>query len=205
MLCIPNFGKAQNFGLLADGGFSYRLFVVNDSISSELEEYQKNKKKGYNFSIEPVWYSENNGFGIKYNIFLSKMSADSIKVSSIERMSISEDIKIHYLGLQYHKIIVFALSDISLNASAGVGALFYRNKKTEYKIKQTYLKGRTYALNASLKIEYALHPKLILFAGAGIFIANIKEAMENEITVFYNPGESLTRLDLNIGVRINLY
>lgn len=204
-LIISQLCFGQKFSFLAEAGTSYRLVQISDSLTDDYASYLSGKKHGNNFSIEPVWFSEGNGIGIKYSLFQNEISADSIRVSLFEKKSISEKINLHYIGLQYHNRLQFGQSRFFGELNAGLGAIFYRNTKKEYKTTQTLIAGRTYALNASLSLEYAILKSLSAYFNAAAFIANIDKVDEDGISVIYNPRESLTRFDLNFGLRYNLY
>ena len=75
LLILPvNNLLSQNFSVLVNGGYSFRLMTLKDTVSESYNSYFNRKKPGINYNIETVWYGGNQGVGLRFNSFLNSVS-----------------------------------------------------------------------------------------------------------------------------------
>jgi hypothetical protein len=197
-------GYSQKLSLLTEGGFSYRLMMAPDSITDSYYSYFQKKKTGSNLGIELVWFTDDQGFGIKYASFLNSVSESKIEFQKFNRINKSEKIQIDYYSMQYHARKQLKKSRLFIEFSGGLGLVRYYNEATEQQAEFS-IAGKSYGMNGTLSFDYVIHRNVSVFFSTQAFLANLNEQTRNGFTEILNPKESLSRIDFNGGIRISLY
>jgi hypothetical protein len=201
-ILTPTKSFSQDFCILANTGFSYRLVTLKDTISSSYQSYFNKKKPGYNYNIEAVWYSEDQGIGLRLNSFLNSVSGKDIYLSRSEKVDKSENIRIDYYSIQYHNRKQIKTSRFWTELSAGVGYVRYHSIGNEMAEEITII-GKTAGLNATLYLDYHIFKFLSINFSTNFFIAVLSKDINNGNTEILKNKEGLTRIDLNGGMRIS--
>lgn len=202
-LCIFQINTvfSQDFCIIANAGYSYRLMALGDTMSSSLESYSKKKKPGINYNIEVVWFNDNQGIGVRFNSFMNSVSGKNIQLSPVETVDKSEKIRINYWSLQYHNRTQIKETRLWIELSGGIGLVRYYNDGYEL-LEKISIIGKTYGLNGTVSCEYRIFKNFSFSFDAGIFIAVLSEYVRNGYTVILQKKEGLTRIDINGGLKI---
>jgi hypothetical protein len=198
LLIICQSISCQKFELVFNGGYSYRLFTINDSTTDSYASYLKKKRPGYEFSSELIWYDANQGIGLKFSEFINNVDGNNLKLDSLNKIDRTETINIDFYSLQYHKKQQFGKSRVYGDFAVGLGYVRYSSKGKEYK-EDVEIKSSTYGLSTTLSLNYQIVKRLMLGISTNIFIANIKEHTRNGYTETENEG--LTHVDIGGGLR----
>jgi hypothetical protein len=203
LLIIPvNNLLSQNFSVLVNGGYSYRLMALKDTVSESYNSYFNRKKPGINYNIEAVWYSENQGVGLRFNSFLNTVSGKNIFIAQFEKVDKAEKIRIDYYSIQYHYRKHIKKSRFWAEFSAGIGYVTYHSEGDEL-AEQITITGNTAGLNGTIFLDYRIFESLSLNISTNIFIAVLSKELNNGNTEILKNKEGLTRIDLNGGIRIS--
>lgn len=194
---------SKDFCVLINDGISYRLMTLKDTISSSYSSYFNRKRPGFNYNLEAVWYSENQGIGLKFNSFLNLVSGKDIYLSPVEKVDKSEKIRIDYYSLQYHIRSQIKKSHFWKELSIGAGYVSYHNEGNELAEEITII-GHTIGLNATLNLDYQICKFLSINISTNLFIAVLSKDEKNGYAETLQNKEGLTRVDLNGGMRIRL-
>lgn len=202
LLVISISSFSQNISFIVDGGYSKRLFLIDDSASDSYAAYLKAKKLGNNFGAEIIYFNEGHGIGFKFSTFLNSVTGKSLEIGDYSHVSMNEKIRINYFSLQYHWRNQIKQLPFYYEMVLGLGLVRYKSTGKEYDEKMEIL-SKTYGMNASVLLEYAIIKNFSIGTSAGFMMAKIGEATRNGYTFNYNPYESLSRIDLNLFTRLN--
>jgi hypothetical protein len=202
LLIIPvNNLLSQNFSVLVNGGYSYRLMTLKDTVSESYNSYFNRKKPGINYNIETVWYGGNQGVGLRFNSFLNSVSGKNIYIDQFEKVDKSERIRINYYSIQYHNRKQISKSGFWVEFCAGIGYVTYHSEGNEL-AEQITITGNTAGLNGTVYLDYHVFEFLSFNISTNLFIAVLSKEINNgEIEILTNK-EGLARVDLNGGIRI---
>jgi hypothetical protein len=198
LLFISQSIVSQKFELVFNGGYSYRVFTINDSVSDSYASYLKKKRPGFAFNSELIWYDDNQGFGLKFSEFMNNVDGNDLKLDSLNKIDKSESINIDFYSLQYHKKHQFGKSRVFGDFAVGLGYVRYSSEGKEYQ-EDVEIKGSTYGLSTTLSLNYQLMKRLMLGISTNIFLANLKEHTRNGYTEIEREG--LTHVDFCGGLR----
>jgi hypothetical protein len=189
------------FIITAETGYSYRLMLTPDSVSSSYASYFNKKRSGINFNGEIVYFNENQGIGFRYNSFINKVSGKKIEIPGSAILDKSENIHINYYSIQYHKRKNFNKSKFYAGFCFGLGYVQYMNTGKEA-AEEIDLSGSTYGLNLALSLEYKIYKHLSFHISPNFFMAVLNQYLMNGNTVMLKKKESLSTLDTNGGVSV---
>jgi hypothetical protein len=191
---------SQDFCVLVNGGFSYRLMTLKDTISSSYQSYFSRKKPGINYCIETVWYSGDQGFGLRFHSFLNSVSGKNIYLSRGVKVDKSEHIRIDYYSIQYHYRKLIKNSRFWTELNAGFGYVSYNSEGNEL-AEQITIEGKTAGINGTFFLDYHIFKYLSLNTSVNIFLAVLSKYVNNGNTEILTNKDNLTRIDLNGGLR----
>ena len=200
LLSIRN-SFSQNFCIFLNSGFSYRLMTMKDTVSESFQSYFNRKRPGINYNIEAVWYSENQGVGLRFNSFLNSVSGKNIYLSPVENVDKNEDIRITYYSLQYHFRKQIRKSRFRLELCGGIGYVTYHSDGKEL-AEEILITGNTVGINGTIFLDYRVFKFLSINVSTNLFIAVLSKDLKNGDTEILTNKESLGRFDFNGGVKI---
>ena len=200
VLSLPVF--SQKVSVIADGGYSHRLFLIPDSTNKSYSEYLKGKRPGKNFGIEAIYYNEGHGFGFKFSTFLNSVSGKNIDTTLFNKVNINENIRINYFSLQYHWQNQISNLPLFYEVCAGLGLIRYKSEGKEDEEKSVIL-GKSYGMNAAFSFEYAIFEHLSLGSSVDFMIGKLVQGTHNGYIYNFKPQENITRLDLNLFTRFS--
>lgn len=202
----PHFRAAIN------GGWSYRVAKLADNIPSDFERYMKDLKSGYHYGLDLSYYfSEQLGIGLKYYVYKSKNSIDDIYVTrpdgSTQNGKMSDDISIDFIGPFFSTRLLNATKKNSLILNLGIGYMGYKDKTvliTDYTIKGNTLGlcwdiGYDIGISENLAIGFQFSYMIGTLTKYELFDGTKTETIKLEKDNY----ESLSRIDLSIGLRFN--
>jgi hypothetical protein len=189
--------NCQKLQLLANGGLSYRIFSINDSISDSYASYLEKKRPGYNYNLEFIWFSDDQGIGIKYSNYLNKVSGKNLRMTDVVKIDKSETVYIEFYSLQYHKRKQSGKSRFIGDFAVGLGYVRYSSLGKEFE-EDVEDKGSTYGLSATLSLNYQILKWMAFGVSSNIFIANIKAITRNGFD--WPVSEGLTHADVGAGL-----
>jgi hypothetical protein len=208
---IDNKEKYPHFRVALNGGWSYRLAKLSNDIPSDFEEYSKDLKSGYNYGLDLSYYfSEHAGFGLKYSDFNSKNEIDIVSTypdNSTQYGKMSDNISINFIGPFFSSRFLNANKKNSLIMNIGIGYLGYNNNAvliSDYKIKGSTV-GFCWDIgyDIGLSENFALGFQFSYTAGTLTEYELSDASKIQTIKLDKNNYESLSRIDLSIGLRFN--
>jgi hypothetical protein len=202
---FPHFRGAIN------GGWSNRVAKLPDNIPSDFEQYMKDLKSGYHFGLDLSYYlSEQLGLGIKFYNYRSKNEINNIYLTlpngTAQFGKMSDDISINFIGPFVSTRLFDANKKNSFLFSLGMGYMGYTDKAVL--ISDFKIKGSTvglcwdigYEIGSSnfpigVQISYMIGTLTQFDLSHGAYTETVKLEKENY--------ESLSRIDLSVGLRLN--
>lgn len=201
-----------HFRVAINGGFSYRTAKLADDIPSDFENYMKELKYGYHYGLDLSYYfSEQLGIGIKYSIYKSKNEIDNISVTrpdgSTQYGKMSDNISINFIGPFISTRLLNANKKNGLLMNLGIGYLGYKDYTvlvTDYTIK-----GSTLGLCWDIGYDIGISKNLAIGFQLSYMIGTLTqydisdETTTKTVKLKNDNRESLSRIDLSIGLRLN--
>ena len=190
------------------GGYSYLIGEISDDLSSELKDYIKELKSGYNFGADISYYfAESYGAGIKYNIFKTSNSIDGFFEDENGNQipgTFSESITTSYIGPSFSARIMDKKRKNVFYGDFSFGSVIYVNHATipdDCKIS-----GNTLGLSIGIGYNFNISKNFYLGIKASFLTATLKSYKINDGTstekVKLESGEyeNLGRLDMSISL-----
>jgi hypothetical protein len=189
--------------LSVDGGFSFEIGKISESIPDDLKDYTQQLRSGYNFSVGITsWFDEEVGVGFKYQNFLS-------------RNELHGDLTLKYGKLSDNVKVSLYAPSINLRVNYRNGTSFFNNyylgyisyKNEAVVQKPCTIKGGTVAagIDGGYEVELGDH---FLLAFQGSLVAGVLKKVNiydggGVRTMHLEKGsyESLYRVDFSIGLR----
>lgn len=210
---VVNIQKYNHFRIAVNGGWSYRVAKLSGNISAELEQYVKELKSGYNLGIDLTYFiSEPLGIGFKYNNFKSKNEIDDIYITFpdgfTEYGNMSDNISINFIGPFFSTRLLNANKKNAFLLNFGIGYMGYKNDAIL--ISDYTLKGSTLGVSWDIGYDIGLTENLAMGFQFSFLIGTLTEYELsdglNTETIKLNKDnyESLSRIDLSLGLRYNL-
>lgn len=195
-----------------NGGWSYRVAKLAESIPSDFEQYMKDLKSGYHYGLDLLYYfSEQLGFGFKYNVYRSKNNIDNVYVSrpdgSTQFGKMSDDISINFIGPFFSTRLLNANKENSFLFNLGIGYMGYMDKTvliTDYTIK-----GNTLGLCWDIGYDIGISKSMAIGFQLSYLIGTLTKYELNDgintetIKLEKDNYENLSRIDLSIGLRFS--
>lgn len=205
---IPNYNEHGNWSLALHGGYSYRLGAIGD-VDQGLREYLMQLKSGFCLGTNLYYYPiEEVGFGLKGSLHRAKASGYAYVLTpggSYKYSDVSDNISIWFigpsLGLRYFR----PNNEDSWIVNCALGYVNY----TDHLVADgSYtLTGHTVGLNSEIFYDMQFANKTGLQIGISTYLANLfKYRLDDGNTIETielqeEEYESLTRIDLTIGLR----
>lgn len=202
----PHFRAALN------GGWSYRVAKLADNIPSDFEQYMKDLKSGYHYGLDLSYYfSEQLGFGFKYYNYRSKNEINNVYVTlpngSTQYGKMSDDISINFIGPFFSTRLLDSNKKNSFLINLGIGYMGYTDKAVL--ISDFIIKGSTVGLCWDIGYDIGLTENLALGFQLSYMIGtltqyDLSDGVNTETVKLEKDNyESLSRIDLSIGLRFN--
>jgi hypothetical protein len=201
-----------HFRVAINGGLSYRTAKLADNIPSDFEKYVKELKSGYHIGLDLSYYfSEQLGIGIKYSVYKSKNEIDNVSVTrpdgSTQYGKMSDNISINFIGPFISTRLLNGNKKNSFLMNLGIGYLGYTDNTlliTDYTIK-----GSTVGLCWDIGYDIGISKNLAIGFQLSYMIGTLTQydisdgTTTKTVKLEKNNYESLSRIDLSIGLRFN--
>jgi hypothetical protein len=204
----------QKVKISAFGGWSYLTGKLSNKVPDDFRQYMKELKSGYHFGGDVCFFvSEKIGLGLKYTNFKTKNEIYDIYIidtlTGKKRTGIlRDDITVQYFGpalfmrfYSKNKMVAF-LSNISL------GYLSYKNDAVV--VDRFTLSSGTVGMVYDLGVDFMLDRNLAIGLGCSYVMGTLSEYEMNNrsskqtIKLKSDELESISRIDLSIGLKLNL-
>ena len=191
-------------------GPSYRTGRTPKEFSEDVKGYIRKVKMGYHFGGDfNCLFSETVGFGFKYSRFRSTDKAESISFPDAEGNiltgSIEEDVTISYMGPSMSTSFFLEPAQSLFIANCSIGLIQYKNRASF--IDSYVLRGNNLGFSFDVGFDKSLSKNLacgIKLAYVGGYLTQVEMEKGNEketIMLAEEFYESLSRLDLSVGIR----
>ena len=205
--------KYNHFRIAVNGGWSYRLAKIAGNNEPEIQQYQKELKSGYNFGADLTYFiSETFGVGFKYSNFKSTNSMDDIYLTFpngyTEYGKMSDNISINFIGPFFSTRFMNANKKNAFLLNFGIGYMGYNNEAVL--ISNYSFKGSTLGISWDAGYDIGLTENLSLgvqfsFLQGTLMEYELSNGVITETIKLDNDNyESLSRIDLSLGLRYNL-
>lgn len=205
--------KFNHFRIAVNGGWSYRVAKLSGNIPPEFEQYQKELKSGYNLGVDLTYFiSEPFGVGFKYNNFKSKNEIDNIYITYpngyTEYGKMCDNISINFIGPIFSTRLLNANKKNALLLNFGLGYMGYKNEAVL--VSDFTMKGSTLGISWDVGYDIGLTDNLSIGAQFSFLMGTLMEyelsdGLTTETIKLDKDGyESLSRIDLSLGLRYNL-
>ena len=205
--------KYNHFRIAVNGGRSYRVGKIAGNNEPEIQQYQKELKSGYNLGIDMTYFiSEPIGFGIKYSNFKSKNSMDDIYLTFpngyTEYGKMSDNISISFIGPMFSTRLMNANKKNALFLNFGIGYMGYNNEAVL--VSNYTMSGSTLGLSYDVGYDIGFSENFAVgfqfsFLMGTVMEYELSDGIKSEtIKLDKDSYESLSRIDLSIGLRYNL-
>jgi len=201
-----------HFRAAVTGGWSYRVAKLADNIPSDFEKYMKDLKSGYHYGLDLSYYfSEQVGFGFKYYNYHSKNEITNVYVTlpngSTQIGNMSDDISINFIGPFFSTRLLNANKKNSFLINLGLGYVGYKDNAVL--ISDFLIKGSTIGLCWDIGYDIGLSENFALGFQFSYIIGTLTRyelsdgASTQTVKLDKENYESLSRIDLSIGLRFN--
>jgi hypothetical protein len=193
--------------LSIEGGYSYRTAKIPSGMVSEVEDYLKELKTGFNLSIDLAYFFHREyAIALKYSRFSSSNSMDNIYYEDTNTGqtgygTIEDKISIAYIGLGVTQRLIAGSGSGLLIGHLSVGQLNYNNDSKVIYI-PIDIEGSSFGLHGLIGLEYFVSEKVGLGGSFSYLYGNMKEIKANGEQFTSSEGESLNRLDFNLGIKL---
>jgi hypothetical protein len=196
-----------------NGGWSYRMAKISDNIPSEFEKYMKDLKSGYHYGCDLSFYfSEQLGFGFKYNHYQSKNELENVTFTfqdgSTRSGLMSDDISINFIGPFFSTRLLDASKKNSFLLNLGIGYMGYTDNAVL--VSDLTIEGNTVGICWDMGYDIAISKNLSLGFQVSYLMGTltqyeVTQGMDVETVKLEKDNyESLSRLDVSMGLRISL-
>ncbi len=188
------------------GGNSIRIAKISPLASNPFEvAHLKGLRNGINYDVQiGHFFNEREGLGVQYNLFRCA------KETSFWGGHLRDNYALHYIGLNY--LMRRELSEVStLNFSLGSGLSHYNNH-AYYQPITMHIKNTSLGFSANGGADFRIAKNLFL-GGNLRLISGVARSVNvrynsnpstTKLRLNENTYENLSRVDLNIGLRISL-
>jgi hypothetical protein len=196
-----------------DGGFSFTLARLDESIPDELTDYYQDLKTGANINAGITYYLEETlGIGIKYQCFMTSNYLDNAYVTSPSGSTgygvLSDHLRISFYGpsITFRTLKGHHPSTYYLTYYAG----YARYMDDAIRINPYKITGNTIAMGLDAGIDLEVAENFAIGFQASFLAGGIRKFKVDDgnsiRTVNLEKGsyESLYRIDLSIGLRLKL-
>ena len=202
-----------HFRLAINGGYSRRIAKTSDQIPAQFKDYISELKNGYHLGAEAAYFFNNKwSVGLKYNLFKAANSITGVTGTDVygnaRTGTISDDMQINFIGVNTSSRHISKNGKHHFLLGIGLGYMGYTNDAFLFdKIKIT---GQTFG--ATLDGGYDFRLAKNLFIGTQLsFVGGTLNSLDYDfgsskttVKLEENDRENLTRLDLSVGLRLNL-
>lgn len=191
------------FKFLFSGGYSYMIAKLSDQIDPSLENFWNELRSGYNIGVGAAYFiRENIGIGFKYNYFNTENSIFPVTDTAGNRGTLSMNKHIQYFApsAQYTYQIT---PDAEIILYLSFGYVSYKNEAVL--IDPVTITGGTLASELGMSLNLGLANNIdfhmdIHYFSAALFSVHYDYGNRKE-TYNIENGESLARIDLNLGLQ----
>ena len=194
-----------NFRLAIDGGMGFRLAEAAEPV-----DYTRHLKRGFVGNIDASYFiSDTWGIGAMGNIFKTSYSQGSM----------SDNIAFWFLGPALsERAIIYSRKtrapQCAVYANTSLGLLSYKDKGSfldeDYKTVYATVTGKTIGVGFSLDFDYYINENFAIGLQARTILGGLSKVVYTlasgtyEVTLPDDQQESLSHLDIGLGVRWNL-
>ncbi|MEK6476554.1 hypothetical protein WJR50_03430 [Catalinimonas sp. 4WD22] len=209
---VVGYENYQHFRIAINGGYSYQIAKVAESVRSAFKDYIQELKSGYHFGGEVTYYfSEPLGVGVKYNVFKSSNSIDNIYLKDTygnkTYHKMSDDLTISFIGPTFSTRLLNHDKSNAFLMNLALGYIAYSNDKVvidDYK-----MTGSTMGLTFDVGYDIGLSENLSLGFQISLLTGALNEYDWNDGTITETieleegEYESLNRIDFSVGLRFS--
>lgn len=200
------------FRIALNGGYSYRLAKVADNTPSDLKEYVKGLKSGYNLGLDAHYFISSWGFGATYNMFNASNSIANVQVIYLNGNTASgnlrDDVTIQFIGPSIANRYITASQKHIFVSALAIGYVNYKDDVTF--AGQNKITGSTLGGGFDFAYDYQIAKKIYIgakLAFVGGVIKKITYTVDDVTTtkeLEKDKYENLSRLDISAGIKFNL-
>jgi len=209
---ITGYENFPHFRIALNGGYSYEIAKISNSVPDDFKDYVQQLKSGYHIGGDFTYYfSENIGVGFKYYAFKTSNSMDNIYVEDSEGNitygKMSDDLTISFIGPLYSSRLFDKAGKNAFIFNFAIGYMKYDNDKVI--INNYKMTGETFGMvldvgyDIQLSDDFSLGFQISYTMGAlskyDIFDGSTTKTIKLESGNY----ESLHRIDFSIGIRFN--
>ncbi len=192
------------------GGWSYRTAAVSKDLSPLLQDYMKGLKSGYNYGADATFFFNRSfGIGITYSGSRSSNLLTVTDTISKRTGNLVDNIVVNFIAPSFMAREIFGRNDnFQFWVSASIGYLSYKDDALV--LDPVYITGSTVGLGTSLGFDIGLTKSVFIGAQLNSIMGSlskltVKTALGTEtVTLEGDKRESLSRIDVSGGLRINL-
>lgn len=196
------------FGL--DYGYSHRTAKVSPNVPRDLQAYVKDLKRGFNLGADLHYFvSEPVGIGIKYVHNQSSNSLNGIYIEDDQGNrrygTLSDDITITFVGVSLSSRVQNANKTNAFLFGFAMGKMNFRNN---FRVVESYvMTGSCFGTSLDLGYDiatsknFAIGVKLSLIGGVLTNYVLNDGFSSTRVTLDKSEYESLSRIDLSVGIR----
>ncbi len=186
---------------------------IPDNTSSFMKEYMKNLKSGYHLGADLNYFiSEQYGIGLKYNYFNSKNHLDNVYFEyddgSIETGMIEDKIAINFFGTSFTSRVLSADKKSAFITTVALGYLSYKNEAIIVN-ENLIISGSAFGTVFDLGYDFGISDEMALGLQLSFTLGTLTKlefdygGYTETIELETGNYQSLTRVDLSIGLRFN--
>ncbi len=201
--------KYQNLRLAFNIGYGYQTAKISESVTSDLEDYVKELRSGYQLGADIAYYFSNNfGIGARYNFFRTSNSMNNIAVEDIDGNIIygkmSDDVRITFVGPVLSARYLTNIKDAFL-MNITVGYLGYVNDAVL--INRYKITGNTVGFAFDIGYDFAVAERVNIGFQLSYLVGKLSEFIIDDgsnsqtIQLEDDNQESINRLDFSVGIR----
>ncbi len=203
------------------GGFAYRLaktgsseqYLINQGFEQKnVEDYFKQLKTGYKVSGQLHYmFWENIGLGINYQFHNSSGSLsgyiDPGDVATYVFVNVTSNIFTNFIGGSFLYKSWIKPTPLNIYTQISAGLTMYR-EETIVSYSPSLITGNAFGGNVELGIEYFIMKNFAISLSANTFQSTISKVKindgksTNEVELPDGLKEELTRVDINLGIRV---
>jgi len=199
--------------LAGNGGYSYLLARIDNSLPSYLIKYQKGLKSGYNLGGDLSYFiAEQAGVGFRYQLFKTSNQLDNIYLTNpdgtLRYGKLKDDISVMFIGPVLSTRLISSNKRHTFLFDLAIGYLGYKDELVVVdKYTQT---GSSVGIIWDFGYDFNLTRKLALGANASVTLGSLNQYDIDDgtstRTVQLEKGDyiGLGHFDVSMGLRYNL-
>ncbi len=202
-----------HFRIAVNGGYSYILARLSSDIPKDFESYYKGLKSGYHYSGDIAYYfTEQLGIGFKYLMFRSSGEIVNVYATlpdgTVQYGKLSDDVSTSFVGPLFSTRFLDKNKRNSFIMAVGLGYMGYTDDAVA--ISSLLFKGSTIGLCWDIGYDIGITDNFAIGFQISCLDATLmqydltKGGITETIKLDQKNYEGLSRLDLSIGLRINL-